>query len=435
MSQRLGDLQATVSRARSEPASAAAHYTLGVLLLVFVFSHIDRNILNILVEPIKGELGVSDTAMGLLTGPAFSLFYAVLGVPVARLADRASRKLIIIAGLVLWSVVTVAQGLVRVFWHLVLTRILVGVGEATTSPASHSMISDYYPPQQRATALAIFTSGGHLGMMAGYLIGGFINDWFGWRTAFVVVGLPGVAIAVLMWLTVREPQRGQSELRVDTAQYGLAETFRYLWARPAFRHLNISATLYVTTIFGFNVWGPTFLMRVHDMSTSQAGLLFGPATGIAGLVGTLAAGALADRLARRDVRWQMWIPVAGGLGMIPFCVAFLFASNPALGLVFYAVQVFLATFWMAPSFWVCQGLAKIRMRAMAAALLLLNINLVGTGLGPFLIGVMNDALYERFGELGIRYSLLALCAAMVWAAAHSLAVNRTLQSDLAVAND
>ena len=412
-----------------------AHYGLGMLLVLFVSSHVDRNILNILIDPIRNELDVSDTWMGLLAGPAFALFYAILGVPVARWADRASRKAIILAGLVIWSLMTAAQGLVRLFWQLLAARVLVGVGEATISPASHSMVSDYYPPERRAKALAIYTSGGHIGMMVGYMLGGFIQEAFGWRMAFVVVGLPGLALAVLFGLTVREPARGESEARHDETKHGLGETLLYLWARPTFRHLNYSAVLYVVVIFAFNVWGPAFLMRVHDMPIAEAGLFFGPVTGIAGFAGTLASGALADRLSLRDVRWQMWIPMLGGLGMLPFAVGFLFAPEPRVGLAFYALQVFLSTFWMGPSFWVCQGLARLRMRAMAAAILLLNINIFGTGLGPLALGILNDLFRGPYGELGIRYSLLTVCVLMFWAVFHSYRVSRTLAVDLAASHD
>ena len=415
--------------------NAGTHYTLAVLVVIFIFSHIDRNILNILVQPIQTELGVSDTAMGWLTGPAFSVFYATLSLPIARLADRTTRKFIVIAGLVLWSMVTAAQGLVRSFSHLAVARIFVGIGEATTSPASHSMISDLYPPERRAIALSIFSAAGHIGMMFGYVIGGVINDWFGWRTAFVVVGLPGLAIALIAATTTREPKRGAAEARSDTGEHSLGEVIRYLKSRRAYLHLNASAVLYVATIFGFNVWGPAFLMRVHGMTTSEAGLFFGPVTGIAGLLGTLLSGALADRLTQRDVRYAMWIPVGGALAMIPFCVGFLFAPNPVLALTFYGVQVFVGTFWMGPSFWVCQGIARLRMRAMASAVLLLNINLFGMGVGPLLVGVLNDALRTSFGEAGIRYSLLVLCLPVLWAAGHSMAVNRTLAADLAAARD
>ena len=421
--------------ATNAPSASRAHYTLGVLLAIFVFSHIDRNILNILVEPIQAELHISDTAMGWLTGPAFSLFYASLAVPIARLADRSSRRLIVLAGLVLWSLVTAAQGLVRAVSHLVAARLLVGIGEATTSPASHSMISDLYPPERRAMALAIFGSGGHIGTMLGYMIGGVVNDWMGWRTAFVVVGVPGLALALLAWATVREPQRGVVEAQGDEREYGMGEVFRYLWSLRAFRHLNFACILYVATIYGFNVWGPTFLIRVHGMSTSEAGVFFGPVTGVAGLLGSLFSGLLSDRLTRRDVRYAMWIPALGGILAIPFCLAFLFAKDPALGLFFYGCQVFVATFWMGPGFWACQGLAKLRMRAMAAAVLLMNVNLFGMAMGPVLIGSMNDALRGAFGELGIRYSLLALCIPLLWAALHSLTANRTLAADLAAAGD
>ncbi|MCE2391749.1 MAG: MFS transporter, partial [Proteobacteria bacterium] len=199
--------------------------------------------------------------------------------------------------------------------------------------------------------------------------------------------------------------------------------------------LYYSAVLYVVVSFAFNVWGAAFLMRVHDMPIAEAGLFFGPVTGIAGFAGTLASGALADRLSLRDVRWQMWIPMLGGLGMLPFAVGFLFAPEPRVGLAFYALQVFLSTFWMGPSFWVCQGLARLRMRAMAAAILLLNINIFGTGLGPFALGILNDLFRGPYGELGIRYSLLTVCVLMFWAVFHSYRVSRTLAVDLAASRD
>jgi len=407
-----------------------------MLVAVFVLGHVDRNILNILIEPIKRELGASDTLMGVLTGPAFALFFAGAGVPIARLADRGSRTRIVLVGLVLWSIVTAAQGAVRALWHLVIARILVGVGEATTSPASHSLISDYYPPERRATALAAFTLSGHLGMMIGYVLGGFINDWAGWRAAFVIVGLPGLLLALLVAAKLREPVRGGIEGRSDSAGEGahaFGEVFRYLWQRRSFRHINAAAPLYVATVFGFNVWGPTFLMRVHGMSTSEAGVLFGPVTGIAGVLGTLAAGALSDRWSVRDPRWSMRISAVGGLGMLPFAGGFLFAPRPAPALACFAVQAFLATFWMGPTYWAVQGLAKLRMRALAVAILLLGINVLGLAIGPLAIGVLNDVFAGRFGAQGIRYSLLIVSLAGPWAALHSLLAARALRADLAAA--
>jgi predicted MFS family arabinose efflux permease len=426
--------QIAVSEARAAvPSRARARYALGALMLVMMLSHVDRNVLNMLIGPIKRELAISDSAMGTLIGFGFALSHTLAGVPFARLADRRSRTAIVLGGLALWSLVTAAQGLARAFWHLLVGRVLVGLGEATTSPASHSLISDYFPPQRRATALAVFTMGGHIGMMLGYMAGGSLAEWLGWRAAFVAVGLPGLVLAGLMAATLREPARGAIEARSDLQEHSFREVSLYLWRRPAFRHVFMTASLSVMAVYGFNVWSPEFLMRVHGMSASEAGWLFGPATGLAGMAGTLVSGALCDRLAKGEPRWAMRISALGAAGMVPFSLGFLLSPDPRLAIGFYAVQVFLATFWMAPCYWLCQGLARLRMRAMAPAILLLGINLIGGGLGPQVVGWLNDALREAHGELGIRYSMLALSAASLWSALHAARANRSVVADLAAA--
>jgi MFS family permease len=277
----------------------------------------------------------------------------------------------------------------------------------------------------------------------------------GWRIAFVAVGLPGLLLALLGWLTVREPPRGQSEAprtpdtgsasnandgtgTTDATDAPPAATFRevvaYLWQRRAFVHLTLAASLYAGVAGTFNIWGIAFMQRVHAMSIGEAGLWFGLATGIPGVLGTLASGWLADRLAARDRRWWVWIPAIGGVAMLPFSVMFVFARDPQLGLWAYAAQVFLSTFWMAPGFAAAQCLAKLRMRATAAAIFLLAINAIGLVLLPAMVGAISDALSASHGSDGLRYALLVLACLNLWAVGHSLRMQRSLEADLAAAS-
>ena len=232
------------------PRSSQPRYVLALLFVVYIFNFVDRNLLAILLQDIKLELGVSDTAMGFLTGTAFALFYTTAGIPIARLADRGRRTVVIALGLAAWSAMTAFSGLVRTFWQLALARVLVGVGEAAASPAAQSLLADYYPPERRATALAIYSMGANVGILLSLAGGGFIGQYFGWRTAFLVVGLPGLLLALLVWATIAEPERGAAEGVVTAPDEApsAGEAFAYLTSLPAFRHLVLAAGFYLSLI-------------------------------------------------------------------------------------------------------------------------------------------------------------------------------------------
>ena len=246
----------------------ARHYALGILVVVYTFNFIDRQILSILLEPVKTELGLSDTQMGLLTGFAFAMFYATLGIPIARFADRTNRRNLIAAALAIWSGFTALSGLAQNFWHMLAARIGVGVGEAGCSPPAHSMIADYYPAEQRATALGIYSLGIPFGIMFGLFAGGWINEFFGWRAAFFVVGVPGLLLALLVRYSLAEPPRGMAEGRTDSGeQPSIGETLRYLWQKKSFRHMSFAAALTAFVGYGFVTWAPAFLIRSFGMGT------------------------------------------------------------------------------------------------------------------------------------------------------------------------
>jgi MFS family permease len=426
---------ATVSEptgASPAPSSGYARYVLGILFVVYVFNFIDRQILSILLPSIKADLEVSDTALGFLTGFAFALFYTVAGIPIARYADRGTRRTVIALGLAVWSVMTAASGLARVFWQLALARVGVGIGEAACSPPAHSLLADYFPPERRATALSIYSSGIHFGILFGLVAGGWINEFFGWRTAFMVVGLPGVLLAVLVRLTVREPSRGASEAgAVDQEVPDAREVLAFLWKLPSFRHLSIGSAFMAFAGYGLASWTPTFLVRVHGMGTGEIGTWLGTITGVFGALGAFLGGTLTDRFGPRDSRWRLWIPAIGAVLSVPFIFLLLFWPEPHVALLLSIPSTVMGAMWLGPTFAMTQTLAKVRMRAVASAILLFIINIIGLGFGPQTVGILNDVLDPRFGEEAVRWSLAGVAAvASLWGAIHYLLGARSLEVDL-----
>ncbi|HEX5068406.1 MAG TPA: MFS transporter [Myxococcota bacterium] len=405
---------------------------LAILVVVYAVNFIDRQILSILLQPIKEELGASDLAMGLLTGFAFAVFYTFAGIPIARLADRGSRRAIMAVGIAFWSVLTALSGAARSFGALALARIGVGIGEASATPAAHSLISDYFPPERRTRALAIYNVGSSLGILFGLALGGWLKEVLGWRLTFAVVGLPGLLVALLVWVAVPEPQRGLSEARADSGRPpDLFETLDFLTSQRSYLHVAFAAALYACTGYGLLAWAPTFLVRVHGLGYAEVGWKLGLIIGISSAVGVLVAGALCDRLARRDVRWLVWIPALSTALLAPFYAVFALAPQTNLALLAY-IPVNLATAVFAPpSYAIAQGLAQLRMRALASALMLFVINLIGLGLGPTLVGALSDAFAPRFGAESLRYALLLALGLTLWGSLHSVLAGRSLARDLA----
>lgn len=405
-----------------------SYYVLALLALVYVVSFIDRQILAMLMEPIKAEFGVSDTAMGLLTGFAFVVFYTLAGIPIARLADRASRKAIITASLTVWSLMTAASGLARSFAQLAAVRVLVGVGEAGCNPSAHSLIADYFPPRQRATALSVFACGVYVGSAIAFLAGGWLLSRYDWRTAFFIVGLPGAALAIVVALTVRELPRGHAEGRrveVEPAPFG--EVLRFLARRRAFVLITLGTA--VQSVSGYSVltWGPTFLSRVHGMAWSEIGAALGWVVGLGGCFGALVGGRLADRMARRDVAWYMRLPALQTLAAVPFVAGFTLLEQPVMALACFVPFYILGAMYVGPMFAMVQGLVELRMRATGAAILLFVANMVGLGLGPLIVGLLNDHVFgPAHGAGAIRYSMLVVGliggtgSALFWAASRNL---------------
>ncbi|HJP34942.1 MAG TPA: MFS transporter, partial [Gammaproteobacteria bacterium] len=308
---------------------AVRHYALGVLVVVYTFNFIDRQILSILMQSIKIDLGLSDQALGFLAGFAFAAFYATMGIPIALWADRGNRRNLISLALAIWSAMTALSGMAQNFTHLALARIGVGIGEAGCSPPAHSLISDYYPPEQRATALGIYSMGIPLGIMFGLFIGGWINEAFGWRRAFFVVGLPGMLLALIVRLTLKEPPRGLSENRAaGDERPTFLETLRFLMKRPAFLHIAFGGALAAFVGYGVISWFPSFLIRTHGMNTAEIGLWLGIIIGIPGGAGIFLGGYVADKLGARDPRWYLWEVSVASIVALPFGAATYLLSDP-----------------------------------------------------------------------------------------------------------
>lgn len=388
------------------------YYVLALLTLGYVFNFVDRQVMTILIEPIKMEFGASDTQMGLLSGLAFALFYATLGIPVARLADRWSRRNVLAISMTTWSAVTALCATATGFWHLLLLRIGVGIGEAGGTPPSQSLLADYFPPEKRAFAQGILATAPNIGILVGLFGGALIAEAYGWRSVFLVFGIPGVLLAILIQLTIKEPLKVTASASEEGA--GLFSTLGNIFRLPSFAYIMVGVGFTGIAGYGLGVWSPSFLVRVHNMSLVDAGLYLGLIGVFGGGLGTISSGLLVDRLARRDKRWQLWLPAIGIFLALPTQLAFLLWPaehrlvmgdvDLPFALIFMALSAVFASFWIAPSYAAVQNLVPQCWRTQASALMLLAINLLGMGLGPLLVGMLSDLL-SQFGDSSVRYGL------------------------------
>ncbi|WP_337185562.1 MFS transporter [Phenylobacterium sp.] len=407
--------------------SLGTWYAIGILTAVSFFNYMDRMVLAVLLEPIKAELGLTDSQLGLLSGLAFAAFYATLGIPLARLADRASRVRLLAACLALWSVMTALTGMARSFGHLFLARVGVGIGEAGCVPAAHSLIGDYLPPEQRAFGISIFQAGGLAGLSAGLVITGFLADELGWRAALWIVGLAGVPLALLIFLTLKEPpRRGHvAETAGEPAHVAIGALLR----RPALRHLVLALSVGAFGTYGLTQWLPAFFMRIHGLSLTQIGLWSGTASGVGGIMGVMLGGWLAMRLIPRDPRWELWLPAIAYGGSAPLYAAVFLAPSPWLAIGIKVFATFLAASGGGVALSAIQSFAEPHRRATAISLTLFLSSLLGLGLGPWLVGAASDALAPTLGRESLRYALLLSTVALVWAGLHFLLSSRRAVRD------
>jgi len=414
-----------------------AVYGLGFLTLISAFNYLDRSLLGLALPSIKMEMHISDTALGLVSGLAFLLFYSVLGVPIAWAADRFNRRNIIAIGFAFWSLMTLLTGWVSTIWQLALTRFLMGAGEACGIAPSNSIISDLFRAERRPLAFSIFGTAVSISSILFFPLIGWVGHIYGWRAMFIAAGLPGVALALIFLLTMKEPERGASEARriERAARESFAASIAFLTKSRAYLAIVAGATLMGLNVFAAGVWTPTFLTRVHGMTLIEVAATTGPIRGIFGVAGVLLGGLLIDRLARKAAHWRMTVPALACLLAAPAELMFIMADDSRIWIAAYAVSAFLLLVHQGPIFAAVISVARLRMRAVATSVLLLCSALIGQTLGPLIIGMLNDALTPVYGQIAIRYSMLVLVVTAVAAGGMFLLAGRYLQQDAARAQE
>jgi predicted MFS family arabinose efflux permease len=452
--------------ARAPYSKAYLGWALFLLCLVYTSNFVDRTILSVLQQPIKEDLKLTDSQVGLLGGFAFAILYSTLGIPIARLAERHSRKGIITISVLVWSGMTALCGTARGYASLFAYRVGVGVGEAGASPPAHSLIADYFPPERRATALSIYSLGVPLGVLIGAVLGGVIAQTYGWRPAFAIVGLPGLLLALMTQITLREPRRGLSERgAAETVTPSLMDVVRTLAARKSFFHVLMGVTMASFGGYGIGAFTAPYFIRTFGLSLSQAGIVLGLISGVGAAIGTLGGGLLTDRLARRDKRWYVWTPAIGLAIAAPLYVLGYTISPWPLAVAVLMVPPMLHYTYLGPSFGVMHNMVTPRMRATATALMFLVLNFVGLGLGPTLTGLASDlyaahhfvvllghAAYfvascpggrapasaaldiklacKAASAYGARWAIVTCAGAYIWAAVHYWLAARHIREDL-----
>lgn len=381
----------TAPLAATAPKISGRAWVLAVLTLTYMFNHVDRQILVILIEPIKAELGIGDTQVGLLSGLAFAAFYATLGIPVAMWADRGNRRNIIALALAIWSGMTAISGIAQNFWQLLLARMGVGVGEAGGTPPATSMIADLYPPQERATALGIYTGGIGLGIMAGFALGGYVYELWGWRAAFFAAGIPGLILALIVRFGIPEPVRGLADQRKDDSPApSIGETLRFIFTQSSYLWLLAGCLLICVSANAFLVFTSSHLQRTYGLTPGQVSLPLGVLIGGVGSIGAIVLGRACDVLSKRDMRWRPLIIAACAGIALPFAWMFLRAPTVELAYAWNLVPSFIGLVYASVAYTASQELVKLRMRSFASAFMLFCLTLIGIGFGPVLAGVLSD---------------------------------------------
>ena len=412
-----------------------------MLLLVYVSNYADRVLLGVLAPAITKEFGLTDKALGALSGTAFAIFYAVMGIPIAIFADRGNRKAVIAASVAVWSVMTALCGVSQNFWQMAVVRFGVGIGEAGSNPPSHAIISDLFTMKWRGTALGILSQGVSIGLVVGIFGGAQVaanlvwqTPYFtldGWRMAFVALGVPGLLISLLVLLTLREPVRGASEGHIDPGQApSLRETMAHIFSQPALVHTLIGGTL--ATLVGYSgvVWWPSFIVRSHGLSPADMSAFLALVFGLGSGIGIFLGGYCADRFGRQDVRWMPQVVTWAILLGLPFGAAIYLVDNSTLVFLLIGVPAAAGGFYLSPTAAIVQALVGIHMRTVASAFYLFVVNLIGLGLGAFIVGSISDALKPQFGAESLRYALLIVMLFNLWAALHYWLAGKHMEADL-----
>jgi predicted MFS family arabinose efflux permease len=410
---------------------SSRYLVLALLFVVYTFNFIDRQIIGILAAPIQRELGASDAEMGLLGGLAFALFYTGLGIPIAWLADRWSRTWIMTVALTLWSGFTALSGLATTYTQLFLARMGVGIGEAGGVAPAYSLISDYFPPKERARALAIYSFGIPIGSAAGIALGGVVASLVDWRVAFIVVGVAGVAIAPIFRFFVREPERGRYDAKPagDAKRAGFFEALAVVTRKPSFWLLSFGASCSSIMGYGSFFWIPSFLQRSYDFTLQEAAFFYSSILLIGGVIGVWLGGFLGDKLGANRRAMFALVPAAAWILAAPCYALGLLSPSPTVAFFLFMAPTALGLVWLGPVIAAVQHLAPAQMRTTASASFLFINNLIGIGFGTWALGQLSDLLSAQFGEESLRYSILAGTGFYVLAALLYLVASFGLKRD------
>ncbi|MDB5683319.1 MAG: major facilitator superfamily protein [Sphingomonas bacterium] len=391
-------------------------YFLGFLTLISMFNYMDRSLLGLVLPLIKADLQLSDTALGLISGLAFVLFYSTLGIPIASLADRSNRRNIVALGFGFWSLMTAVSGSVVTGWQMAMARFMMGAGEAAGLAPSQSMIADRFSKGRRPLALSIFTSAFALDALIFLPLAAWGADTLGWRTVFHISGVVGVVLAIVFYFTVKEPERGMTDAGASQEKVKMLAALRILAKSRAYVLLMVGVSFTGGALYAAGTWGTAFLVRVHGLSITQIGAGIGPVRGVLGLIGILGAGYLANALGNRDPRWRLWVPALCCLLFVPGQLMLLLSDTTWVWVAGLGITGLLTTAYQGPIYAAVVNIAPPRMRAVAISVLVFFTGLAGQVCGPLIVGVLNDALEPTYGDHAIRYSLLVVAGCSFFAA-------------------
>jgi predicted MFS family arabinose efflux permease len=397
----------------NQPSNLRRTVTFWLLFLVAILSYVDRQIFTLFQDDIKAELRLSDGQLGLLTGLSFALFYTIAAFPIARYADRGDRRLTVAVCVMVWSAATALCGLANTFWQMVLARIGLAAGEAGAGPASSSLITEIFPIERRTSVISAMLAASSIGIAGGLALGGWLSQFYGWRTVFLILGLPGIAIGLAVWLFSAEPRRGQGELSLPPPQIGMAEVLRTMASNPSLRWVALLLSMVPITGFAFILWGASFFQRVHGMSKTETGFWLGGATAAGLVIGNLLAGWVSDRFGKANPRFNGWFAGLGLLGAFPFALGFALSANPYVALACFVVVKFMMTLHLGPIIALCFAQVPVAMRAMIAATIYMFIGLAGTGIGGTLAGYVSQAFAADYGDKSLQPALAVLSCCLL----------------------
>ncbi len=415
-------------------APQSRNYVLGLLFLLNILLVLDKIVFVILLEPIKKEFQLTDIQLGVLTGLVYALLMGAAAVPFGIAADRGNRRNLAALCLGAWSGLTAACGMAQNFWQLLLARMGVGIGEAGGGPAALSIIADLFEHRKRATAMAVFSLATPMAALLNLMVGTQISHAYGWRATLLAASVPGIVVALLMFLTMKEPRRGSADgVRGATKAPPLLETLRFIASQRALVHLLMGALLSYVTLAGISSWHFSFFVRSFHVKLNEVGPQLGLAFCLFGLTSNFLSGLIADRLAKRDERWRAWIMALGALASVPLCLGFVWAQDWATTMYLSAAFAGICMFWLSPAYALTQSLVAVRMRSTIAGILFLVANMIGYGIGPPLVGALSDLFAVGSGSDSLRMAFVCTVMLNLWAGLHFFLASRALRKDLAAA--